>query len=170
MNTFFHTSTWVNHCSVWKDLTEMEFLNIEKSIKKWREKETLIVKAVPRTTKMWPSIWKMFTFNQNELLKKLMFSPFGWRVHCQAGLTSVGSWSASFSQKKNIAHNVDGHFHEENLHVWNWLTALLQLHLFYNLFMASCREREIEGRTRCLWFTVRASRLVLILKWQKRKK
>lgn len=30
MNTPFHTSAWVIHPSVWDDLTEMEFLNIEK--------------------------------------------------------------------------------------------------------------------------------------------
>lgn len=30
MNTFFQTSAGVIPCSVWKDLTEMEFLNIEK--------------------------------------------------------------------------------------------------------------------------------------------
>lgn len=173
MNTFFHTFAWVIHCSVWKDLTEREFLNIEKSIKKWRENETLIMRAMPRITKMWPRIWKIFTFNQNELLKKLMFSPFGWNVHCWAGLTSVWSWSANFSQKKNIVHNVD------KVLSFSWRnSAFLELTyssiaatpFFNDLFMVSCKDRETEDSIRCLWFIVGASQLVLILKWEERKK
>lgn len=44
----------------------------ENSIKKYRESEKLIIKATLRINQMWPTLWKIFTFNRKELLKEVL--------------------------------------------------------------------------------------------------
>lgn len=72
----------------------------------WVEK--LIIKSMPRISKMWPSIWKMFTFNWNEFLKEgnVLFLPEEFIAGLVRYLFSI-SQLVFPDRKKNIIDTVD---------------------------------------------------------------